>query len=141
MEEVKQNLYTSYNLLGDLEKPFWPDFSRPWQSWVLQEPSQPNTCEEGPQKAVDPCLDFLLTTTKGHLIVAACDHLGVRDLNSPLQLPLGIRKGSTTQQYAFLESVSTHVVENFTVSGSTLTGEKVVEMGNGVHNYATMVHW
>ncbi len=66
-------------------------------------------------------------------------HLGVQNLDVPLQLPPGIRKGSTTQQYAFLESVATHVVENFTVLGSAFTGEKVAETGNGVHNYARVL--
>lgn len=95
--------------------------------------------KKDPKKAVDPCLDFLLTTVKGHLLGAACDYLGVPTLDSPIQLPPGIHKRSTTQQYTYLESVAKHVVENFTLVGSAFTGETVRETGDGVHNYARVL--
>lgn len=95
--------------------------------------------KKDPKKAVDACLEFLLTTVKGHLLGAACEHLGVPSLDSPVQLPPGIRKGNTAQQYAFLESVATVVVEKFTLVGPAFTGERVSETGDGVHNYARVL--
>ncbi len=95
--------------------------------------------KKDPKKNVNTSLDFLLTVIKGHLLAAACQILGVTKLDSPLKLPPGIQRSSKAQQYEFLKTTATQVVEKFTLVGAALTRKKVVETHDGVHNSALVL--
>ena len=98
--------------------------------------------KKDPKKNVDACLDLLLSVVKGHFLASACTYLGIKKLNSPLQLPLGVRRGSSDQQYTFVKSIANHVVNTCTLFDGALTGEEVADIDDSVYNYArTLCHY
>ena len=91
---------------------------------------------------MDACFDLLLSVVKGHFLASACTYLGIKKLNSPLQLPLGVRRGSSDQQYTFVKSIANHVVNTCTLFDGALTGEEVADIDDSVYNYArTLCHY
>ena len=92
--------------------------------------------KQDPKKDVNASLDFLLTVVKGHFLAAACWILGVTKPDASLKLPPGIYRYSSCNQFKFLKTIATKVVEEFTLMGKALTGEQISESGDGVHNYA-----
>ena len=92
--------------------------------------------KKDPKKYVNASLDFFLTIVKGHLLAAACRILGITKLDAPLKLPPGIGQYSSTNQFEFLKTIASKVVEEFTLVDNALLCKEVAESGDGVHNYA-----
>lgn len=82
--------------------------------WFFKSLLNRTPVKKDPKKDVNASLDFLLTVVKGHLLAAACQILGVTKLDSPLNLPPGIKRSSSAQQYEFLKNTAAQVVEKFT---------------------------
>lgn len=97
------------------------------------------TVKNDPKKEVNASLEFLLTVVKGHILAVACEVLGVTKLDSPLQLPPGLREGDSQSQLSFLRRLALQVVDRCTLVGAALTRDKVVETQDGVYNYARVL--
>ena len=76
---------------------------------------------------------------KGHILAVACEVLGVTKLDSPLQLPPGLRESNSQSQLSFLRSLALQVVDRCTLVGAALTRDKVDETNDGVYNYARVL--
>ena len=92
-----------------------------------------------PKKDVNAAIDFLLTVVKGHMLVAACQILGMTKFDSKMNLPPGLDESSVAQQYAYLRMVAAQVVDQCTLIEGALTGESVMETKDGVYNYARIL--
>ena len=97
------------------------------------------TVKNEPKQSVDACLEFLLTVVKGHILAVACEVLGVSKLDSPIQLPPGIRNSSPQHQFCFVRSIAVQVIEKCGVVGAALTRKTVEEVKDGVYNYARVL--
>lgn len=92
-----------------------------------------------PKKDVNATLDFFLTIIRGHLLAVACKVLGVTELDAHISIPHGIEKKSVGEQYKFLLTIATKVVEEFTLVSEALVRDEVVESGDSVYNYARIL--
>lgn len=97
------------------------------------------TVKNDPKKEVNASLEFLLTVVKGHILAVACELLGVSKLDSPLQLPPGLRESSPDHQFSFIRRLALQVLDRCGLLGAALTREKVQEIGDGVYNYARVL--
>ena len=91
-----------------------------------------------PKKDLNATLDFFLTVEKGHLVAAACKVLGV-DSKSPLQLPPDLHKCTKDEQWRFVESVASQVVEKYTLIDEALTRQPIAQLDDGIHNYTKVL--
>ena len=71
-----------------------------------------------------------------YLLAAACQSLGIVKLDTPLKLPPGIGQYSSANQFEFLKTNASKVVEEFTLVDNAVLCEQVAESGDGVHYYA-----
>ena len=67
------------------------------------------------KKDVNATLDFLLTVIKGHLLAIACEILGITKLDSHVPLPPIVKHGQPCDQYAYVRSIASQVVERCTL--------------------------
>ena len=95
-----------------------------------------------PKKDVNACIDFIYTIVKGHFLACACDLFGVSSLEESLVLPPGIESSSAAEKLAFIMKISRMVVERCSLIEGCLTNETVVDIDDGVYNYArTLCHY
>ena len=95
-----------------------------------------------PKKDVNATVDFLMTVFKGHILAEACRALGVKKLDSEDALPPHIREKDRTEQYKFLLSIATDIVNKCTLIGEALSRNEIIESSDGIYNYAkTICHY
>ena len=95
--------------------------------------------KKDPKKAVDATIDFLLTVVRGHILAVAFEILGVTKLDSHIPLPPGLCSSTRHQQYAFVKSIAVQVVEKCTLVDGAVTRENVINVNDGVYNYARVL--
>ena len=97
------------------------------------------TVKDDPKKAVDATLEFVRTVVVGHLLSCACEILGITKLDSEIQLPPGVKKGSPEQQRQHITTIATQVVENCTLIEQAYTGDDIEDLGDHMYNYARVL--
>lgn len=76
---------------------------------------------------------------KGHYLACACDLFGVGSLDEPLPLPPGIHKASDSEKLDFINEMARKVVNRCSLIEGSLTNEAVVDIEDGVYNYARIL--
>ena len=89
-----------------------------------------------PKKAVDANLELLSTVVKGHILAAACNVIGIANLESKVLLPQGILKAPAHVRLGFIYDIAEKVVKECSLIDFC---SDIVETNDHVYNYARVL--
>lgn len=92
-----------------------------------------------PKKYLHACLDVLMTIFRGHIIAAACNELGMNDMDSVLPLSAQLKMGNEGKNRSFIVNLASQIVDKYTVVSQAFMNEQIEDCGDGVHNYTRIM--
>ena len=91
------------------------------------------------KKAINACLDLVLTVLKGHLVASACEELGIEEpTHHPASeiLPYSLRHSAQADKKIFIDRLGKTVLEKCSIIPSSFLGEQISDNSkDNVHNY------
>ena len=92
-----------------------------------------------PKKDLHACLDVLITIVKGHIIAAACNELGLRDMDGTLSLASQLQLGNEAKNRSFIMDLAIKIVDDYLWMPNAMLNQSISESCDGVYNYTRIL--